>query len=153
MSEFDVKSPRIMRVFMDHLGLKDFQAAGALGNFGRESAGLVILHEIGKPPGEGGDGWGMWTGPRALEFHAWCGKHGVFWESDEANLGYALQELTTNFKATVLHLRQATTVEAATASFEKTYEMAGVVALSDRIKYARTALAAFRVSPFAEGRQ
>ena len=150
MSEFDVKSPRIMRVFMDHLGLKDFQVAGILGNFGRESAGLVVLHEIGKPIGRGGDGWGMWTGPRNREFHAWCGTHGCFWESDEANLGFALSELTTSFKASVICLRSTKTVEDATASFEKTYEMAGVVALSDRIKYARSALAAFRVSPFAK---
>ncbi len=150
MSEFDTKSPRIMRVFMDHLGLADFQAAGILGNFGRESAGLVILHEIGQPMGRGGDGWGMWTGPRRLAFHAWCGKHGVFWETDEANLGFALLELTTNFKPTVICLRQTKTVEEATASFEKTYEMAGVVALADRVKYARSALAAFRASPFVK---
>ena len=150
MAEFDVKSPRIMRVLMDHFGLKDFQSAGALGNFGRESAGLVILHEIGKPANEGGDGWAMWTGPRRLAFHAWCGKHGCFGETDEANLGFLILELSTNFKATVIGLRAAKTVEDATRSFEKTYEMAGVVALSDRIKYARSALAAFRVSPFAK---
>lgn len=54
-----------MSALMKRFALKDLQAGGLLGNLGHESGGFVYLHALGQPEGEGGYGWGQWSGPAA----------------------------------------------------------------------------------------
>lgn len=136
---FEAKAPKVMTWFMHDFGLLSYQAAGIVGNFGRESEGFVVLREIGAAPGEGGYGWGQWTGPRSHLFLNWCHLHALDWHSDEGNYGYAKHELETVYAYVIQHLKATRNLEAATVMFEKYYERAGVPALADRISWAREA--------------
>ena len=82
-SLFISKAPGIMKTLMDEFSLKDFQAAGILGNIGTECNGFKNLREIGQPEGRGGYGWCQWTGPRRRAFLSWCEKNSFDWHSDE----------------------------------------------------------------------
>lgn len=139
---FRAKSPEVVSWLMRDFGLKDFQAAGIVGNTGRECLGFTELREIGQPAGHGGYGWQQWTGPRARLFLNWCAQHKLDWRSDVANYGYLRHELQTDYAYVVVHLRETHTVEEATEVFEKYYERAGVPAMADRIEWAKIALAA-----------
>src|ERR1700728_2182515 len=91
-SLFISKAPGIMNQLMSQFDLNDFQAAGILGNLGTECAGFHVLHEIGQPDGRGGYGWAQWTGPRRVDFIAWCTTNDLDWHSDEANYGFLVNE-------------------------------------------------------------
>ena len=134
---------------MHDFAIKDYQAAGIVGNTGRECLGFTVLHEIGQPPGYGGYGWQQWTGPRRKLFLNWCAQHGLDWQSDAGNYGYLKHELSgedhANSYAFVLaHVKEAKNIEEATIAFERFYEKAGVPAMEDRIEYAKMALSAYQ---------
>ena len=139
---FHQKAPQYMNWLIRDFGLTKQQAAGILGNIGRECAGFKILREIGAAPGQGGYGIVQWTGARAHTFLNYCTAHGLDWRSDAGNYAYLRQELKTGYASVITALRKTKTVEAATEIFEKQYERAGVPAMSDRIRWARLALAA-----------
>jgi Phage tail lysozyme len=141
---FKSKSPVVIRWLIRDFHLKDFQAAGIVGNLGHESGGLTQFREIGASPGHGGYGWAQWTGPRAHAFLNWCHAHKLDWKSDAGNYGYLHQELAGPYAYVVAHLHECGSVDDATQIFERYYERAGVVALVDRIHWAKIALAAFR---------
>lgn len=140
---FAAKAPGFMSRLMKEYPLKDFQAAGIVGNFGYESAGFTILHEIGQPPGRGGYGWGQWTGPRRQAFLHWCLTHHLDWRSDIANESYAIFELDGEYHYVVNALMRTTSVDEASDLFEKLYERAGVPALPMRRSWSQAALSAF----------
>ena len=140
---FASKAPSIMDRLMRDFGFSLEQAAGVLGNIGRESGGFEHLHEIGQPEGRGGYGWCQWTGPRRDRFLAWCRKAGLEWTGDEANYGYLAQELGGDYQSTVAAVRACHDLAEATGAFERHFEAAGVPALADRISWAERARAAY----------
>ena len=103
------------RWLIDHLSagleITENQAAGIVGNIGFESTGLTVLHEVGQPAGEGGYGWGQWTGPRRRQFFAWCEAQHLSYFSDEGNYGFLLHELKGDYAYVVRDLRQKATLE------------------------------------------
>ena len=137
---FRAKAPQVLAWLLRDFHLRSFQAAGIVGNTGRECLGFTELREIGQPPGRGGYGWQQWTGPRAHLFLNWCAAHKLDWRSDAANYGYLRSELQGPYAYVITHLQDATTVEEATEVFEKYYERAGVPAMADRIAWAKLAL-------------
>lgn len=143
---FREKAPEVIRWLMRDFGLKDFQAAGVVGNIGRESAGFIELREIGAPAGRGGYGWCQWTGPRAHLFLNWCRSHGMDWRSDVGNYGYLRHELQTSYAYVISHVEETSTAAHAAEVFERYYERAGVPAMAERIALAEEALAAFRAA-------
>lgn len=143
---FVTKAPKIMQALMDKYGLRDYQAAGIVGNLGRESLGLTALHEFGQPANRGGYGWAQWTGPRRRLFLAWCAAHKLDWKSDDANLGYLFAELDGDYRRIIPILKTTVSLEDATRRFEQIYEAAGVPAMASRIAWARIALRAYRAS-------
>jgi hypothetical protein len=148
---FRAKAPVGMKALIDRFHFSDFQAAGVLGNFGRESTGLTQLREVGQPPGRGGYGFGQWTGPRHRLFLNWCATHKLDWRSDAANWGYLIHELSgedrsNSYAFVVIHLRESDTLADATRSFMNYYERPGVPALSDRLHWAQIALDAYRAA-------
>jgi hypothetical protein len=146
MSVFEQKAPAVMSALMKAFGLKDFQAAGPVGNLGRESGGFAELHEEGQAAGVGGYGWGQWTGPRRVNFLNWCKAKNLNWQSDEANQGYLIHDLSTSYKSVVTKLLHCTTLAQAVEAFEKYYEVAGVVAMADRLAWGERALKAYRAA-------
>jgi len=137
----------VVRNLMVDLGLKDFQAAGLVGNLGFESGGVTKLHEIGQPEGKGGYGWAQWTGTRHTTFFAWCDQHGLDWQSNEGNYTYLLHELNGVYHITLDALRKTSTLEDAVFSVGQTYERPGgttpthLPGYDSRLKYAQEALA------------
>ena len=83
--------PRLMR----DLGLSELQAAGLLGNLGRETGGFRHLQEVAPAvPGSRG-GWGLaqWTGSRRVAMETWCRARGLDPADPEAGYGYLCAEL------------------------------------------------------------
>ncbi len=146
MTAFEEKAPKVMSALMKQFKLKDFQAAGVLGNLGHESGGFVYLHEIGQPEGEGGYGWGQWTGPRRVEFLNWCAANKLGWETDAANLGYLIHELSGEYRSTISALLKCTSLSGAVLAFERHYERAGIPAIGERVIWGHRALNAYHAA-------
>ena len=129
--------------------LKDFQAAGILGNIGHECAGFRAMQEI-RPSGQdgrGGLGWCQWTDERRTNFeHFAASRGGVL--SDEANFGNLLRELNERpeFDTAIRALLPTSTADEAMREFERTFEKAdpNQVGFSSRLRYAEIALNLFR---------
>lgn len=156
LDTFKAKAPEVIRWLMRDFEFTDYQAAGVVGNTGRECLGFTTLREIGQPPGRGGYGWQQWTGPRAKLFLNWCHQHSLDWHSDEANYGYLKHELSgedpnNSYAYVVAHVREAKNATEAAIGFERIYERAGVPALADRISWAKIALEAYQASAGVSG--
>ncbi|WP_051448260.1 phage tail tip lysozyme [Bradyrhizobium sp. WSM1417] len=141
---FTEKAPGIMRDLIRDFEFTDFQAAGILGNMGRETGGFTLFQERHPRVPPGGFGWCQWTGDRRVLFEKFCSDNNLVRESDKANYGFLKLELETSKKSVVPHLKSTATLEKATEIFELEFEVAGVVAMDDRIMWARRALGAFR---------
>lgn len=85
--------------------LKPHHVCALMGNMWIESNGFQAIREYGKgsgphnvPPPKGtkntGYGWAQWTNSRLDYFLDYCSKHHVAPDSDEAQLGYFILELT-----------------------------------------------------------
>jgi hypothetical protein len=154
-SRFQQLAPRMMRDLMrDFAPLADFQAAGAVGNGGEESGGFTKFQEDHPTVqgSKGGLGFFQWTGmgtvakpKRRRVFESLLKKMGAGPGEYDANYEMLKTELKGPFKSTVTQLRSTKTIEAATASFMKTYEgpAPATAHLDVRINFAKTALAAF----------
>jgi Phage tail lysozyme len=140
MTWFTTAAPRYVHLLQQDLApLEDFQACGIMGNAGHESGGLVTLQEVHPRSGKGGLGWFQWTGSRRVDFNNWCAQHGMFYGDTVANYGFLLHELNGAYAGALKALRLTKTLEEATKVFEQKYEMAGVVSMDDRIRYAKLA--------------
>jgi hypothetical protein len=133
---------------MRDLALTDIQAAGLLGNLGHETGGFAHLQEVAPavPGSQGGWGLAQWTGPRRRAMEAWCHARGLDPASEAANEGYLCAELWTSEAHALAALRQAPTLDQATELVCRLFERPGIVALADRLVWARRALAAIRSS-------
>jgi murein DD-endopeptidase MepM/ murein hydrolase activator NlpD len=145
------RQANLIAALMGDYNLKDFQAAGIVGNFMLESGGADLPPDIneggvkGPPKFKGGYGWPQWTGPRQKTFINFAVSNGYMSSNtvnatDAANYAYFKHEIETAEKRAIPALLKTTTVEQATESFMKTYERPGVPALSERQANARTAL-------------
>lgn len=150
---FEKKAVWAMGILMEELSISVMDAAAIMGNFGHESGGLSKLQEI-NPTVQGslgGYGWGQWTGMKAggrrKAFMDWCEAQGLKPSSDEANIGFAIHELTkTPEKRALTALRRAVGLEDKVVAFEKAYERAGVKHYPSRLRWARKALNAWEAA-------
>jgi hypothetical protein len=123
--KFVKKAPEIMGRLIADFGLKDFQAAGILGNIGHECNGFNSFQEI-KPlgGGNGGFGWCQWTGSRRDGFETFCKEQGLDSTSDAANYGNLKRELLDTHKSSLTAVRAVTTIGSAVREFERKFEIA-----------------------------
>ena len=147
---FVAKAPAIMERLIADFGLKDFQAAGLLGNIGEECDGFREMQER-KPliPGsKGGFGWAQWTGPRRTQFEAFCSAAGLSPFADAANYGFLKEELNTTQTMSLSAIQKATSIAKAVRVFEATFERAkaGLEHFDRRDEWADLALKTFRES-------
>jgi hypothetical protein len=153
---WEVQGGAVVKGLVADLKLKDFQAAGHVGQFGYESGEFKHLHEIGQPENQGGYGWGQWTGSRRIDFFNWCDAQGLDWRSDEANYGYAVYELIHGYKSYLGELKKTKTVEEATHLAHRKYETpsdvldGSEISYPARLRYARLALAGAGGQPAPE---
>ena len=154
--------------------LKDFQASAMVGNLWYESDGFQAVREYGKgsgpanvPPPKGtkntGYGWAQWTNARLDFFLDYCKTNNFEPDSDQAQLGYFLLELSGGvqgvnlkkmlnaYKAGGMHSAPSLpvgphnldTIEGSTGYFMGYYERPkSDSSLLQRIQYAKIALAA-----------
>lgn len=132
--------------------MKDFpvwgimDAAADAGNSGYESAGFTALQEI-KPVvsgSRGGYGWYMWTGPRRLEYEAYCTRNNFDPSADLSNYKFHFLELKGPERHTIDAVASANTLADKVRAFEDAYERAGVKNYADRIAWAKIALEAWQ---------
>jgi len=147
---FLAKAPRIMENLISDFGLKDFQAAGLMGNIGEECDGFREMQEK-KPliPGsKGGFGWAQWTGPRRTQFESFCGVNGLSPFSDAANYGFLKQELNTSQSMALTAVQKAPNISKAVRAFEASFERAkaGLEHFDRRDQWADLALQSFRAN-------
>jgi hypothetical protein len=149
---FLAKAPRIMANLIADFGLKDFQAAGILGNIGEECDGFREMQEK-KPivPGSrGGLGWVQWTGSRRVAFESFCTTTGQSPFSDAANYGYLKEELSDprGQAMSLTAVQKTASISKAVRIFEATFERAkaGLEHFDRRDEWADLALRSFRSS-------
>lgn len=147
---FLAKAPGIMEKLIADFSLKDFQAAGLLGNIGEECDGFREMQER-KPliPGsKGGLGWAQWTGPRRTKFEAFCSAKGLTPFADAANYGFLKEELSSSQAMSLAAVQKAASIGKAVRTFEATFERAkaGLEHFDRRDQWADLALRSFRAS-------
>lgn len=157
MPPLDAGYPARGRWLIDHLSadfeLTERQAAGIVGNMGFESMGLKVLQEISPVAGRGGFGWEQWTGPRRRAYEAWCAAQALSPSSDEANFGFAEEELRGTYRYVIEALKRTATLEAAVFVFGVDDEAPGgttptfLPGDSGRLAYAKLALAGDAPAP------
>jgi hypothetical protein len=87
------------------LGISSDAAAGLTNNLNAES-GIQGINEVNPTSGRGGFGWAQWTGPRRVDFEGYAGQRGLDPASDEANMGFLVEELTTKYPQILAQLRR-----------------------------------------------
>jgi len=150
---FAEKAPVIMRrLLADFPQLRDFHAAGILGNIGRETGGFRLMQEVRPKKGRGGLGWLQWTGPRRVNFENFCQPPKPGTDTDEGNYTFMRHEFTKHEgEHDEAHgfglFAQTTNLNDATEVFMSKVERPGVPALQERQDWARKALSAFQNPP------
>jgi hypothetical protein len=145
-------APRMVGELIEDFDLKDFQAAGIVGNAGGESKGFTQMQEL-KPTvagSRGGLGGFQWTGPRRVAFEAWLKRKGWTAHDYEANYSFLFRELTSTERATIPAVAAATTIEEATKAFMVKFERPGVPHYEGRVSWAQEALKLYRAKKAAE---
>lgn len=158
LKTWEERGGEYVRRLASDLGLRDFQAAGLVGNLGAETEGFALMQEM-QPQvagSRGGYGVAQWTGSRRRNFEAWCAEHLLRPEQDEANYGFLLYELNGAYIGFLRQLRKSASVAEATKLTHKLYETPQDVldgtyqSYPKRLKYAERALTGTPATP-AEG--
>lgn len=148
---FTEKAPPIMRKLMTTFPqLRDFHAAGVLGNIGRETGGFRLMQEVRPKKGRGGLGWLQWTGDRRVKFENFCRPPIPGTDTDDGNFAFMIHEMQHDEHPAFEAFSVTTNIDDATEVFMLRYERPGVPALAERKDFARRALDAFR-NPGAVG--
>lgn len=139
MSKFDDYAPRIMaRLTADFQFTDPDDPAAIVGNLAHECAGFETLQEIRPmvPGSRGGFGWAQWTGPRRLQYEAWCARKG--WKGDEfeANYSFLYRELIGPEAHALETLAAAGGLAAKTEAFMLGFLRPGIPHLDSRIRWA-----------------
>lgn len=145
---------------MGDFNLKDYQAAGVIGNFMHESGGKHLPPDVNQGGAAGPPtpvytsgnayGWAQWDGGRKKAFVDFSVENGYMASktvsaTDAANYAYLTHELTkTAEKAVVAPLQKSTSAAAAATVWLKVFERAGVEVPQTRIDYANEVLKAYR---------
>ena len=150
------RAVNLAKQLMKDYNLKDFQAAGVVGNFVRESGGQHVppnVNEggnVGPPAFKGGYGWAQWTGGRQVSFIDYAVTKGYMQSksvdaTDAANYAYLNHELVASSESRVIsELKKTTDTASATDTWERVYERAGVKATKERIDAANKVLSGLR---------
>jgi hypothetical protein len=115
------------------LGITQQGAAALLSNLIAEHGG--VLSGVGQQEKlaqwkiakgwKGGFGWSQWTASRRKDYMNWTASQHLDPKSDEANYGYLIHELKTNFSKVVQELKSHMDPKALAALIEPQYEGAG----------------------------
>jgi hypothetical protein len=127
-------------------GLKNYQAAGIVGNLIQESSVNPNSIEYGGGPGRGIAQWsvgGRWDSSHNDNMVWYASQHGLSPWSLTAQLDFIWYELTTFGGYGLAKLEAATNVSAATIAFQDLFEICGKCIQSTRIGYAQQVLAAW----------
>lgn len=167
-----IRPVNLLKQLMNDFNLKDFQAAGIVGNFMEESGGRWLPPDTNQTPRSNGPptsdytsghayGWAQWDGGRKLAFvnfsisnhyikgRASSAKHPTpstnASATDAANYAYLTHELTETGEGAVLPaLKKTTDVVSASTTWRVVFERAGEPHQSLRDGYAKDVLAAYR---------
>ena len=136
-------------------GLKNYQAAGIVGNLDQESSMNPTVYQYGGGPGRGIAQWsagGRWDTDRSDNAVWYASVHGEDVWTLNTQLEFIWYELTTFSGYGLAALRNSGSVTDATIVFETYYEGCGTCDQGNRISYAEAALAAYGASsPPASG--
>ena len=127
-------------------GLKDYQAAGVIGNLMQESNVEANAVQYGGGPGRGIAQWsvgGRWDHDASDNVVWYAAKEGLSEWSLTLQLDFVWYELETFHGYGLASLRASTNVSAATLAFQGDFEGCGECDQSTRISYAEQALASF----------
>jgi hypothetical protein len=130
-------------------GLKNFQAAGIVGNLDQESGASPTAVQSGGP-GRGIAQWsvgGRWDTDGGDNAVAYASQHGQSVWSLNLQLDFIWYELTTFSGYGLAQLRATTNVTDATVVFQTRFEGCGTCVQSQRIAYAQAVLAAYGAAP------
>jgi len=145
-SEAELSSPEKSAYnFFISKGLKDYQAAGIIGNLMQESSVNPNAIQYGGGPGRGIAQWsvgGRWDSSYHDNVVWYAADHGVSPWALETQLDFIWYELTT-FGYGFGALKGSGNVSDATVVFQDDYEICGECEESTRINYAEQALAAY----------
>lgn len=119
-AEANTGSEPIPQVLMSELqrdlSLTDVQAAAILGNLAQETGNFTLLRQINGSA----FGYSQWMGPRQRAFLAYArdngGKHSL-----EANYGFLLHEIETQYPEMMGRIRSADTLEEASSIFMREF--------------------------------
>jgi hypothetical protein len=128
-------------------GLKDFQAAGIIGNLDQESSDEPGSVQFGGGPGRGIAQWsvgGRWNADTDDNVAWYAAHHGASEWSLDLQLEFVWYELTSFGGYGLGELRGSKDVSEATVAFETRFEGCGECDQGTRIAFAQTALNAFR---------
>lgn len=135
-TEANKRAVNLATNIMQDYNLKDFQAAGIVGNFMVESGGNHVPPDVneggsaGPPAFSGGYGWAQWTGGRQVTFINYAVNKGYMGSkaehaTDAANYAYLNEELVRSGEGKVMPAIKATSsLSDAVVAWEKTYERA-----------------------------
>lgn len=129
--------PRLAHEF----GLTPEQNAGIWGNLAHESGAFRFFKQVGSGPNSGGRGFAQWTGSRRIAFLGYCKAHRLEPSSADASYAYLCLDLHGTYGYVTTALKRCKTLDTATSTFERLYEVAGIKAMGSRLSYARKALA------------
>lgn len=121
-------------------GLKDFQAAGIVGNLMQESSVDPTAVQYGGGPGRGIAQWsvgGRWNADSGDNVVAYASEHGESEWSLDLQLAFVWYELSTFSSYGLADLRASTNVTDATIAFQNDFEGCGTCDQSTRIAYAQ----------------
>ncbi|MEO8878447.1 MAG: phage tail tip lysozyme [Polyangiaceae bacterium] len=131
-------------------GLKNFQAAGIVGNLDQESGVDPTAIEYGGGPGRGIAQWsvgGRWNADRGDNVAAYASSHGESAWSLTTQLNFIWFELTTFSGYGLSRLRASTNITIATIAFQDDFEGCGTCDQSHRISFAEAVLRAYGSKP------
>jgi hypothetical protein len=105
----DERQASVRDQLSQRLGISQAAASGIVSNLNAES-GIAGINEINPKSGQGGFGWAQWTNtqgsPRRDAFEAYAARMGLSPASDEANMGYLVEELTNKYPQVLAQLRR-----------------------------------------------
>jgi hypothetical protein len=127
-------------------GLKNYQAAGIVGNLIQESSVSPTVSEYGGGPGRGIAQWsagGRWDTDHDDNARWYASKEGESVYSLNLQLQFVWYELTTFSGYGLSELRSSSNVSQATVAFQDRFEGCGTCDQSNRISYAEQVLKAY----------
>jgi Phage tail lysozyme len=127
-------------------GLKNYEAAGIVGNLIQESSVSPTVKEYGGGPGRGIAQWsagGRWDHDSHDNVEWYAGQHGQSATSLNLQLEFVWYELQTFSGYGLSELRGSSNVSSATVVFQDRFEGCGTCDQSNRIAYAKQVLSAY----------